>query len=231
MALPKLQNPVFQLTLPSNGQLVNFRQFTVREEKILLMAQASGAQADMISAFKQLVNNCCVESLDIDKMPAFDIEYFFLQLRAKSVSNIVKITFEEGGKTYETEVNLDNIQVHKPTVSNKIMLSPEQGIGVILRYPTFAMLEEMAVAEQSPAASLEILKKIIESVFDADAIHPTADTNPEDLDEFVQKLNKKQVTMIEDFLEDMPYVYVDVEYTTDAGKQTTRIRGIESFFD
>jgi hypothetical protein len=105
--LPKLSQPIFTLTMPSSGKKVKYRQFTVKEEKILLTAQASGGKEDMIEAFKQLITNCCLDDVDVDKMPAFDIEYFFLQLRAKSVSDVIKLSFtEEDGTKAEAEIKL-----------------------------------------------------------------------------------------------------------------------------
>lgn len=232
MALPKLSQPIFTLVMPSSGKKVKYRQFTVKEEKILLTAQASGGKEDMIEAFKQLITNCCLDEIDVDKMPAFDIEYFFLQLRAKSVSDVIKLSFtEEDGTKAEAEIKLSDLQVHKPTVSNKIVLSEDQGIGVVLRYPTFSMIEKMAdLDDKDPATSLTLFKMIIESIFDADAVYPSEDTSTEELDEFVLSLNNLQVQKIQSFLEDMPYVYIDVEYVVNGVKKFQRVRGMENFF-
>ena len=230
--LPKLSQPIFTLTMPSSGKKVKYRQFTVKEEKILLTAQASGGKEGMIEAFKQLITNCCLDDVDVDKMPAFDIEYFFLQLRAKSVSDVIKLSFtEEDGTKAEAEIKLSDLQVHKPTVSNKIVLSEDQGIGVVLRYPTFSMIEKMAdLDDKDPATSLTLFKMIIESIFDADAVYPSEDTSTEELDEFVLSLNNLQVQKIQSFLEDMPYVYIDVEYLVNGVKKFQRVRGMENFF-
>lgn len=230
--LPKLSQPIFTLTMPSSGKKVKYRQFTVKEEKILLTAQTSGGKEDMIEAFKQLITNCCLDDVDVDKMPAFDIEYFFLQLRAKSVSDVIKLSFtEEDGTKAEAEIKLSDLQVHKPTVSNKIVLSEDQGIGVVLRYPTFSMIEKMAdLDDKDPATSLTLFKMIIESIFDADAVYPSEDTSTEELDEFVLSLNNLQVQKIQSFLEDMPYVYIDVEYLVNGVKKFQRVRGMENFF-
>ncbi|AMQ65961.1 baseplate hub subunit protein [Stenotrophomonas phage vB_SmaS-DLP_6] len=232
MALPKLSQPIFTLTMPSSGKKVKYRQFTVKEEKILLTAQASGGKEDMIEAFKQLITNCCLDDIDVDKMPAFDIEYFFLQLRAKSVSDVIKLSFtEEDGEKAEAEIKLSELQVHKPTVSNKVLLSEEQGIGVVLRYPTFSMIEKMAdLDDKDPTTSLQLFKMIIESIYDADAVYPSEDSAPGELDEFVLSLNNLQVSKIQAFLEDMPYVYIDVKYTVKGVEKEQRVRGMENFF-
>lgn len=232
MALPKLSQPIFTLTMPSSGKKVKYRQFTVKEEKILLTAQASGGKEDMIEAFKQLITNCCLDEIDVDKMPSFDIEYFFLQLRSKSVSDVIKLSFtEEDGTKAEAEIKLSELQVHKPTVSNKVLLSEEQGIGVVLRYPTFSMIEKMAeLDDKDPATSLVLFKMIIEAIYDADSVYPSEDTAPGELDEFILSLNNLQVSKIQEFLEDMPYVYIDVKYDVKGVTKEQRVRGMDNFF-
>jgi len=231
MALPKLSQPIFTLTLPSSGRKVRYRQFTVREEKILLVAQTSGEKSDMINAFKQLITNCCLDEIDVDNMPAFDVEYFFIHLRAKSVSNVIKLEVTENGKKNSVEINLDKVEVTKPTVKNKMILDEKSSVGVVLRYPTFAMLERMMeMKENDPESSLELFKMIIESIFDAETVYPVADVPQQELEDFILSMNNAQVAMVQKFLEDMPYVYIDVEYTIDGEKKTQRVRGIDSFF-
>jgi hypothetical protein len=231
MALPKLTQPIFSLTLPSSGKKIRYRQFTVKEEKILLTAQASGEKSDMIDAFKQLITNCALDPVDVDAMPAFDVEYFFLMLRAKSVGNIIKIGFEENDKKYDVEISLDKVQVSKPSVSNKILLDEETSIGVVLRYPTFSMIEKMAdTTPGNPEGSIDLFKMIIESIYDADQVYPCVDAAQGELEEFILSLNNLQVSKIQAFLEDMPYVYIDVDYTVEGEKRTQRVRGIDSFF-
>jgi hypothetical protein len=239
MALPKLSQPIFTLELPSNGKKVRYRQFTVKEEKILLVAQASGDRADMIEAFKQLIQNCCLDSIDVDALPAFDIEYFFIQLRAKSVSNVVKLSFEDEDnsdagiglavkKRIEVNVNLDEVQVHKPTVGNKIILDDTANVGVILKYPNFQVMEELLALDQnSPDTASKMLKNVMETIFDATDVYPVKDTPEAELDEFIDSLNNQQIEKIQGFLEDMPYVYIDVR----VGERVVRVKGIESFFE
>jgi len=86
MALPKISVPTFALNIPSKNKKKTFRPFLVKEEKILLMAQ-QGNEQDMIDAIKQIINNCCVEDINVDSLATFDIEYLFLKLRGKSVDN------------------------------------------------------------------------------------------------------------------------------------------------
>jgi len=122
MALPKIQSPTFEVIIPSINKTVLFRPFLVKEEKILLMAQQSNDDKDIIKAIKQVVNNCCLDDkLDIDKLATFDLEYLFLKLRARSVNNVVEILYKdaEDEKEYKFSINLDDVEVTMPKKSEK----------------------------------------------------------------------------------------------------------------
>ena len=89
MGLPKVLHPTFSLVLPSTKQTIHFRPFLVKEEKILLIAQASEDKSDIVKAIKQVVQNCIVEdNIDVNDFTTFDLEYFFIKLRSKSVQKI-----------------------------------------------------------------------------------------------------------------------------------------------
>ena len=78
MALPKIELPAYDFTIPSSGKQIRVRPFTVKEEKMLLMAIESKAPSDIILTVKQVINNCILDGdLDVDKMPFFDIDYLF----------------------------------------------------------------------------------------------------------------------------------------------------------
>ena len=139
MALPKLASAKYELTLPSNGEKVEFRPFLVKEEKILLMAQSQGTDKDQIMAIKDIVNNCTFGKLDANNMPFYDLEYVFLQIRAKSVGEVakLKVLCPDDGKTYaNVEIDLAKIEVfvdddHSPN----IMIDEDRKLGVVMRYP------------------------------------------------------------------------------------------------
>ena len=229
MPLPKINQPIYQLTLPSNGKVIHFRPFTVREEKLLLMAQESNEQKDIINTYKQLINNCCIDPVDVDKLASFDIEYFFISLRAKSVSNVAKIliTDQDDKEQYEVEVNLDKVEVvKKPNVSNNISLTDT--IGVILQYPTF---ESIAAQGNDKVDTLTILRNCITQIYDGEEVFDVANYTTKELDEFVLSLNTHQMEKIREFFESIPKIVAKVKYITKAGvvKEMT-IEGINNFF-
>jgi len=94
MPLPKIEHPLFEVTIPSTGQQIKMRPFLVKEEKILLGAvagqeatatdptQLASVYRNVQLAIKQVLTNCIVQpTVDIDKLLAFDVEYLFLRLR------------------------------------------------------------------------------------------------------------------------------------------------------
>ena len=229
MPLPKINQPIHQLTLPSNGKVVHFRPFTVREEKLLLMAQESGEEKDIINTYKQLINNCCIDPVDVDKLASFDIEYFFILLRAKSVSNVAKVLIrdQEDEEQYEVEVNLDKVEVvKKPNVSNNISLTDT--IGVILQYQTF---ESIVAQSNDKVDTLTILRNCITQIYDGEEVFDVANYTTKELDEFVLSLNTHQMEKIKEFFESIPKIVVKVKYITKAGAvKEMAIEGINNFF-
>ena len=112
--IPKVKHPITTLTVPSNGKKISVRPMLVKEEKLLLMAKESKQVGEVLAAIKQVVGNCIIDkNFDIDKISIFDLEYLFLQLRAISVSNVVKVSYEdpEDNKTYDFDIDLQKIEV------------------------------------------------------------------------------------------------------------------------
>lgn len=236
MSLPKISQATHSITLPVSGKKFRFRAFTVREEKIILMAKQSGQKSDIIAAFKQLIANCCLDPIDIDNMSTVDIEYFFIMLRAKSVSNITKIKIADS-KQPEIEVDLEAVKVHKSTLSNKLQLDKE--VGVILRHPTFATiqkLEEFVDADGKVSSAVEsnsiLFRELIDKIYDSKQVYETSEYSDQELDEFIADMNQEQSNKVKAFFEDMPYLYFDIEYTNAKTneKETKRVRGLDNFF-
>ena len=123
MALPKVAVPTYSLKLPSDGRTLEFRPFLVKEEKILLlgikqaseMMEMSKAQSHLIKTFKTILKECILtKGYDLDDAPVFDLEYIFINIRAKSVGEIVEPTYTcECGTPVEVRVNLTEIEVNK----------------------------------------------------------------------------------------------------------------------
>jgi len=142
MALPKLETPKYQLVLPSTNEKINYRPFLVREQKILLMAQDAKDEGDIANAVGELVKACTFGKVDPLKAPLFDIEYIFLQIRAKSIGENaeLQITCPDDNKTrVSVKINLQEVNVQMTANhTNEIQVSND--IKLFLRYPLLILL-------------------------------------------------------------------------------------------
>ena len=136
MALPKIEVPTYEMTLPSRDEKIGFRPFTVKEEKILMIASESEKKDEIFNAVTNMINACTFNKLDVKKLPLFDIEYIFLQIRSKSVGEIAKfrVVCPDDLETYaDVEVDISKVDVHVDDEhTNKIIVNEEKQIGVLM---------------------------------------------------------------------------------------------------
>lgn len=145
MALPKVETPTYELTLPSIDKKVKYRPFLVKEEKILLMALESQKESEVYDATKQIVDSCTFNELAVEGLPMFDLEFLFLNIRAKSVGEIskFKVLCPDDKKTYaDVELDLTKVEVQVDDEhTNKIIVDEKRQLGVVLKYPTMQVLK------------------------------------------------------------------------------------------
>lgn len=230
MSLPKLNTPTFELTLPSNGLKVKYRPFLVKEHKVLL-AMSEADNAEVARIVSELVDVCTFNKLDVKTLPHFDIEYIFLQLRAKSISETVEVIVNcECGNKIETTFNIDNLQVEKETGhSNKIMLNSEYGIE--MNYPLFNEVVEV-FATSDTSKIIDLIIKSVKGVYDSDNYWPAKEQTKEELEDFVMSLTKEQFDKIETFFVTAPKIVQIIETDCDkCGKHNvSRLEGLSNFF-
>ena len=237
MALPKIEVPTYELTLPSEDKKIKYRPFLVREEKILYIAMETGQNKEMINALKDVVGACTFDVLNVDRLPIFDVEYLFLQIRAKSVSEVTKFRAicPDDGKTYvETEVDLTKVEVQVDDEhTNRIMLESGRNLGLVLKYPT---LKNYDVGRGLDNIEIDkvfnILIDCIDHIFEGDKIYPAKDTSKQELKEFIEGLPQDAFTKIKSFFDTMPKLKHEVEVTNPNTNVTSKIvlTGIADFF-
>jgi hypothetical protein len=234
MALPKVATPKYSLKLPSDGRAVNYRPFLVKEEKILLMAVESGNEKELSDAVKTIINNCIEssDSIDVKTLPVFDIEYLFLNLRAKSVGESVKLKLKCKNEKCEHEclvgINLSSVDVTKTEGhDNKIQLTDD--IGVIMKYPTFGMLD-LPDIKKNP---LKVVNMCIDKIYDSKSVHEAKDSTDEELSEFVDSLNHLQFEKIQKFFETMPKMQKTVDFKCDSclTENSLTVERLQDFFE
>jgi len=239
MPLPKINTPIYELVLPSNGKKIKYRPFLVREEKILIMALESEDQKQISNAIKTVITECIqTRGVKVDKMPTFDIEYLFLNVRAKSVGETVEVnvTCPDDGRTQvQMEIDIDAIQVQKnPDHTDTIKL--DKDLSVKMNYPSMAQFIEnnfeVDVNKPQVDQSLDIIMACIDQVYTAEESWDASDCTKKELRDFVESMNSKQFKDIETFFETMPKLQHTVKVKNPETKveSEVNIEGLASFF-
>jgi hypothetical protein len=243
MALPKLDVPIFELTLPLTKMKVKFRPFLVKEEKILLMASESDDPNATFLAIKQIINNCCLTEIDVEDLPVTDLEFFFLNLRARSVGEIVDLQYkcnnkvkndknEEGecGNLFKLKVNVLEIQPQiDPDHTNKIELSPK--LGIVMRYPTMSMMENIE-GDDDVQRITGVLLQCVDFIYDDENIYYKKDISTEELTEFFDNMTREQFAKVQKFFETLPKISKDLDFKCSkcGYHENINIEGIQNFF-
>ena len=233
MGLPIVAHPTFSLILPSTKEKVEFRPFLVKEEKILLIAMSSEDQADIVRAIKQVISNCIITpSVSVDKFTTFDLEYFFIKLRAKSVQNIITLSYKdnEDQKIYDVEVNLDEVEVKQEAeVNSRIDITPTSGI--VLRYPRLSIMDAVESINDPVEFNFAIMQACIDCIYDGDKVFKTTDFTTAEVQQFLDNLDVKTYQSIQAFIEAMPRVEHTIGYTNSNGKEVKiTLKTLTDFF-
>lgn len=241
MALPKLDVPIYETTLPS-GTKVSFRPFLVKEEKILLMAAQSKDEATILKAIIQILTNCILDSIKVTDLPIYDIEYLFLQLRARSVGEVVDLRYrcnkkDDTGKACGTlseyQINVLDIKpILNPDHIGRIQLTPQ--VGINLRPPKFDLFSKFQNQKVDDAGLLlmTMLEECIESIFDQENVYYTKDIPKEELRQFVDSINPAQEKLINRYFETMPKIAHMLRFNCPkcGHQEDIKLEGVSNFF-
>jgi hypothetical protein len=233
MALPKLASAKFELTLPSTGEKVEYRPFLVKEEKALMIAQQAGKSEDIMRAVKDVITSCTFEKVDAEKLPIFDLEYIFINLRAKSVGEIVKlmVTCPDDNETkVQVDVDLTKIECHKEVGHDtNIRLTDE--IGLIMDYPKVSSVTELDL-DNEMESTFEVIKSCVRQVYDSKDVYEKIDMDKNDLDEFIESMSHDQFERVQEFFNTMPKVkhMIKVKNPKTGVDGEVVLEGMQSFF-
>ena len=232
MPLPKLESTKFTTQIPSTKEEIEFRPFLVKEEKILMIAQESKDEKQIMSAMKDIVSACTFGKVNADTCTLYDIEYLFLQLRMKSIGETTKINLkcEKCGEYTPIEIDLNEIKVvwPKTEVSNTIKLTDD--IGMVLKPLTLKSAQK--VSGSTEEIFNQALIQSIESIYDADNVYSAADTSEKEILEFIDSMSHSQLEEIQSYLNNQPAVKHTVEFKCkhDGHVNKIELKGIQSFF-
>ena len=230
MSLPIMTTPSFTTVIPSTGKEVEFRPFLVKEEKILLMALEGGDAIEMVKAINKIIDACLITEVDLNKLSTFDTEHLFLQIRGKSVGEVIEMRVrhtdddEECKHVQSVMVNLEDVKPNGDIKDGKIELTDE--IGIKLRYPTMNDIELL----DDDDSLYDIINSCVEYVYDKDNVY--SDFTKEELSNWIDNLNQSQFTKISEFMESIPKLSYEIKWKCDScGKDDSIIvEGLQSFF-
>ena len=233
MALPKINVPTYELEVPSTKEKITYRPFLVKEEKKLLLALEENDELTIARALKQIVNNCTFENLSVNSMPLFDLEYIFLNIRAKSVgeSADLKLLMPDDEKTYvDVQIPLQDIKVEF-TKGHKKDIKLTDSIMLVMRYPTYELLG-VEDTDMTIEKTFKLISDCTEKVIDGETIYERSDFNDKELQEFYDGLDSKQFQNVQNFFETMPRLKHTVEVVNPKTKKKNKItlEGLQSFF-
>lgn len=220
--LPVLDLPTYEIKVPSTGQVIKIRPFTVKEEKLLLIAAESNDPNEIINTTKQIIRNCIVsDDVDVDKLPFFDVDYLFIALRAKSVGESIEIKFTcnntiDNGSVCENifpaKIDIANCKVIKDdTISKEIDLGT--GIKIKMKYPNYSVMKGITEMKQNLDKQVYIISNSIEYIQNKDKIYTMKDVTPNDVMQFVEGLTREQYNKLENFINNFPSFVVTAKAT------------------
>lgn len=232
MGLPKIDLPIFEAKLPSTGETIQYRPFTVKEEKILLVAGQAEDPMQQVMAIKQVVNNCLLEK-DVGTLAMFDLEYILLMLRARSVDNTV--TFEirdpETEEIVKLELDIDKVKLTEiEGHTNKVKINEEYTL--FLKYPTIdEFIKITGIDDNDPLASYFVMVSCLDRVASEDEVFEFSKYTQKEIDQFMEDVSGDVVKGIKAFFDTMPKLRHEMPYTNNKGEEKTFVvEGIRSFF-
>ena len=235
MALPILETATYELTLPSSNVQVKYRPFLVKEEKILLLAMESDNAGEITKALKGIVHACTFGSINVDMLPTFDLEYIFLNVRAKSVGEVAKLKLlcPDDKETYaNVELDLSKVNVEVDDKhSNTIEVNDK--IKMVLAYPTIDSFDPNQDAKTLKTQQLfDVIGNVVYEIYEGETVHKASDYSKEEMQTFLESLSTDVFVKIQNFFNTMPRLQHEVEVENPKTKVKSKIMlsGLQSFF-
>jgi hypothetical protein len=241
--LPKIDVPIYEAKLTSTNQVVKFRPFLVKEQKLFLMASQSDEVVDVVDSIKQILNNCILtEGFDINSLPIFELEYLFLQLRARSVGELVNLKYSCNNQVKDAEGNEKTCNGVVKFDVNVLEISPSypeghdkkieitENIGIVMKYPSFGMLDKLKSKTESE--NVDLIVECVDYIYDKEQVYYAKDTPKEELVEFIESMRAADFDKIQKFFETLPKntKVFDFKCPKCGYKEDIEIEGIQNFF-
>ena len=237
MPLPKIATPYYDLILPSSGEKIEYRHFLVKEEKLLVLAMETQDQKKITKAIKEVIKSCVRGDINVARLPTFDIEYLFLNIRGKSVGEEIELTVtapDDEVTEVPVTINIDDIQIVKDE-SHTPDIDLGEGLMMRLKYPSleqfitenFDMSQDAGVSQ-----TFDLVASCVDSIYSPEEAWSADDVTKKELQDFLDQLNTKQFQDIEKFFTTMPKLSHTVTIKNPKTKKKSEVvlEGLSSFF-
>ena len=240
MPLPTIETPTYELKLPSSNKKVKYRPFLVKEEKILILALESKDQLEITSAVTEVLKKCILtRGIKVDTLPTFDIEYLFLNIRAKSIGEDIKLTVtcpDDKKTKVPVTIYVDEIQVHKPKEhTTDIVLDDKMTLR--MKYPSLTQfIDNNFATDDAPETMVDKTFKVVadcmDTIYTGEDAWDAKDYTPSERLDFVQQLNSKQYKSVEKFFSTRPKLSHKIEVINPNTKEKNSVvlEGLADFF-
>ena len=240
MPLPTIETPTYELKLPSSNKKIKYRPFLVKEEKILILALESQNQNDITNAVTDVLKKCIItKGVDVDSLPTFDIEYLFLNIRAKSIGEDIKLTVtcpDDGETKVPVTIYVDEIKVIRPKDHN-IDIVLDDKMSVRMKYPSLNQFIESNFdtddeAETMVDKTFRVVADCMDTIFNGEDAWEAKDYSAQERLDFVQQLTSQQYKKVENFFSTMPKLSHTIEVVNPNTKEKGSgvVEGLADFF-
>ena len=240
MPLPTIETPTYELKLHSSNKKVRYRPFLVKEEKVLIIALESKNENEITNAVKDVLKKCILtKGIDVDSLPTFDIEYLFLNIRAKSIGEDIKLTVtcpDDNETKVPVTVYVDEIKVVKPKGHTKDIKLDDK-LTLRMKYPSLNQFIESNFTTDDEAETLvdktfRVVADCIDTIYTEEDAWDTKDYTPQERMDFVEQLNSSQYKKVEKFFSTMPKLTHTIEVVNPKTKEkgSVVLEGLANFF-
>ena len=240
MPLPTIETPTYELKLPSSNKKIKYRPFLVKEEKILILALESKSQNEITNAVTDVLKKCILtRGIKVDDLPTFDIEFLFLNIRAKSIGEDIKLTVtcpDDGETKVPVTIYVDEIKVIKPK-DHKIDIVLDDKMSLRMKYPSLNQFIESNFDTEDEAETIvdktfRVVADCMDTIFDGEDAWEAKDYSSQERLDFVQQLNSQQYKKVENFFSTMPKLSHTIEVVNPNTKEkgSVVLEGLADFF-
>tara|TARA_E500000331_G_scaffold106141_1_gene102852 strand:- start:12 stop:731 length:720 start_codon:yes stop_codon:yes gene_type:complete len=238
MPLPKISTPTYELELPSTQKKVRYRPFLVKEEKVLLIALETEDTKEITNAIRAVIKSCVLtRGIKVETLPTFDIEYLFLNIRGKSVGEVIEVNLicpDDGVTEVKKNIPIDDIKIQR-TDGHTNQIKLDDNIMMEMKYPSLDQFikNNFDFTEGNQMdQSFELIGSCIDKIYTEEEVWSSSDCTKKELTEFLESMNSSQFKEIENFFETMPKLShtIKVKNPNTEKENDVVLEGLASFF-